>query len=163
MRTNDSLICVVAKWLCSIIILCALCVGVYYLTFKLLFDGFKLDLENTYINNIFETGRFSAIPGLDVSIFAFILLNIFVFWILRNKSRCALSPKLFLFTLVVSLVFILFIGVMYIHSWGAASVARYDEYLHGFAGYMYLVEGIWIMQWIFQIVYIIRHRNNDKL
>ena len=133
--------------------------AIYFFTYHYLYrDVFLLDVENTFINNLFGTGRFSAFPVVKVSIFHFLVLNCLAYCSIKRLSSYGLNARLFLLVNVIDVMYIMFIGGMYILRWARENFQRTGEYLAGFEGYMIPTVGLIYLYWGYEMLRYLRHK-----
>ncbi len=124
-------------------------------------DSFTSDVLRTYMSNIYGTGRFSAVPFLEIGIMHFVYLHLLLFFAVSVKIK--LNRKLFLFTAFFSFVYIFLIGFMYVHSWAIQNIEKNGEYLTGFVSYMLVPTILVYGYWIYEVIKIIKEKIRRRI
>ncbi|SFD09710.1 hypothetical protein [Butyrivibrio sp. YAB3001] len=140
---------IVTSWLNVVFFAVIICLFIYIGTYKkVLNDGFVADVQNTFLNNLFETGRFSAMPFGDISIMHFVFVHMFVFFVISSYTKLIQNGFLFWNITLTVLMYIGYLGIAYMFRWAEENIVIYNEYLTGFDKYMLvcaiMIYGYWI-------------------
>ena len=73
------------------------------------------DILNSYINNLYGSIRFSAVPLLNIGIMPFLYIHIVAYVLLWKRID---NHRLFIWETAILISYVLFIGYMYTNLWG---------------------------------------------
>ena len=117
------------------------------------------DILNTYINNLYGSIRFSAVPMLNIGIMPFLYIHIVAYVLLWKRID---NHRLFIWETAILISYVLFIGYMYTNLWGVKNLSLRDEYLTNFNYYMIPVAVAIYGFWIYEIFTYILKKSHAK-
>ncbi len=113
-------------------------------------DVFATEVLTIYMNNLYGTGRFSAVPFFDVPIMVLLFIHLLLFLVSKKKDK----RDILLFVLItsISVIFIMTTGRLYISSWAVQNMQEHGEYLTGFGQYMLFPTILIYVYWIYKLL-----------